>query len=309
MVSLLPAAHLLRGACVFGVCAMPSLASSLRKTLQQSHNHPYLLSPLNAIVRRTAFPLFCAGTDFNDCIRVAEMYGAAGIKLIIDHSTEEELNPEGWVRNAAQKSSLFKLIKSSLHSQAPFVPLKITALCSPEVLEAISRHITSRPEWTSNWTENNGWIPQPLQLDFESLVTRVTELGVEARESGIGLLLDAEQNHLQPAVDALAIRVMQNVNTNAQLTVYNTYQMYLKTGSARLARDLDYAQANHFGFGVKLVRGAYMMSETERAKALTSDVPMHDVKSKTDASYNASLSLLLNRIGGDGRFCVVNLLD
>ena len=57
-----------------------------------------------------------------------------------------------------------------------------------------------------------------------------------------------------------------------------------------------YADAKRDGYivGFKLVRGAYMEKERERAKILTYSSPINDTKVDTDVMYNEAVSFCLN---------------
>ena len=50
-----------------------------------------------------------------------------------------------------------------------------------------------------------------------------------------------------------------------RVVVTNTYQCYLKETTSNLMRDLETSNELGFNFGAKLVRGAYLVQERERA--------------------------------------------
>ncbi len=54
--------------------------------------------------------------------------------------------------------------------------------------------------------------------------------------------------------------------------------MYLKEASDWIKFDLDYAVKNGFSFGVKLVRGAYLKDERDRASKSGRPTPLWDSK-------------------------------
>ena len=92
--------------------------------------------------------------------------------------------------------------------------------------------------------------------------------------NNVKILIDAEESWIQDAVDDLILKLMQTYNSDT-LTVYSTLQTY------RWDR-LDYlkkihARAKAFGFklGFKIVRGAYMEKERERALKMGYPSPIH----------------------------------
>ena len=70
----------------------------------------------------------------------------------------------------------------------------------------------------------------------------------------------------QPAVDDLAIQYMRTYNQGKAI-VYNTAQLYRHDRLAQLTDALN-CQDEGFIYAVKIVRGAYMEKERERASRL-----------------------------------------
>ena len=72
----------------------------------------------------------------------------------------------------------------------------------------------------------------------------------------------------------------------ADPAVFGTYQAYLVDCNARLETDLERARREGFHLGAKLVRGAYMVHERERAAKLGYTDPIQPSVEATHASYN-----------------------
>lgn len=84
-----------------------------------------------------------------------------------------------------------------------------------------------------------------------------------AKERGVRLLFDAEQNAVQAAIDSWTMHFMRFYNQSGKggALVYGTYQAYLKDTPAKLVRHMEEAKSRGFTLGVKLVRGAYLGSD------------------------------------------------
>ena len=73
-----------------------------------------------------------------------------------------------------------------------------------------------------------------------------------ARTRGVRLVFDAEHQLVQPGIDAWTLDFQRRYNnTNrGKALVYGTYQAYLRSTPATLARHLRAAELEHFTLGV-----------------------------------------------------------
>ncbi|KAJ3299972.1 hypothetical protein HDU76_006185 [Blyttiomyces sp. JEL0837] len=76
--------------------------------------------------------------------------------------------------------------------------------------------------------------------------------------------------------------------------------MYLKDSLDRLKTDLDRFERNGKSFGLKIVRGAYMVSERERATEMSYPSPIHENLADTHKSYNSAIDLLISTAAKSG---------
>ncbi|RKL39241.1 hypothetical protein BFJ72_g6713 [Fusarium proliferatum] len=123
----------------------------------------------------------------------------------------------------------------------------------------------------------------PFPKQMQDSLNAVCEKAIERKAR---ILIDAEQQFVQPAIDDIALVLMRKYNRE-QAIVYNTYQAYLKSTPSTLLEHLHCAKDEGFTIGVKLVRGAYMNSEPRGL--------IHDTKQQTDDSYNSIAEGLLQR--------------
>jgi proline dehydrogenase len=114
-----------------------------------------------------------------------------------------------------------------------------------------------------------------------------------AQEKGVGILIDAEETWIQDPIDRLAIELMKVYNKEKAI-VYNTYQLYRNDRLHFLQLSHRLAKEGGFILGAKLVRGAYMEKERERAQKLGYPSPIHQDKAATDLDFNVAAQYCLD---------------
>lgn len=107
-----------------------------------------------------------------------------------------------------------------------------------------------------------------------------------AKEKGVGIAIDAEQNHIQAGIDSWALQAQEKYN-HGKAVIFSTYQAYLQSAPAIVAQHLAFAREKGFVLGVKLVRGAYLGTDP------------HDIfwssKADTDRAYDGIAEALIRR--------------
>jgi proline dehydrogenase len=91
---------------------------------------------------------------------------------------------------------------------------------------------------------------------------------------------------------------MMEVFNKDKVIVYNTIQLYRHDRLHFLQLSYKIAKQQQFKLGIKLVRGAYMEKERERAASMNYDSPIQATKEATDNDFNAAV-----------RFCFDHLED
>lgn len=121
-----------------------------------------------------------------------------------------------------------------------------------------------------------------------AMAQAITDLCDASAAKGVKLLPAAEPQNAQAAVDAWTLQFAEKYNTRpGHAVLYNTYQCYLKSTPATLARHLTLAKEKGFTLGVKLVRGAYLGTEKRDL--------IRDTKEDTDRAYNSIAEALLRK--------------
>lgn len=108
-------------------------------------------------------------------------------------------------------------------------------------------------------------------------------------------MIDAEETWLQDAIDSIAETMMRRHNTG-RCIVFTTAQLY-RHDRLDYVRSLE-SQARTEGWvaGVKLVRGAYMEKERDRAAEEGRPSPIQPDKAATDRDFDAAIDLALDRL-------------
>eukprot|EP00922_Rhytidocystis_sp_ex-Travisia-forbesii_P044436 GHVS01066282.1.p1 GENE.GHVS01066282.1~~GHVS01066282.1.p1 ORF type:complete len:606 (+),score=62.34 GHVS01066282.1:96-1913(+) len=146
-----------------------------------------------------------------------------------------------------------------------------------------------------------GGMPKALSdeevTSWEQLCSRVARLSDCAAEyPNVRVLVDAEQTFLQPAIDQIVMLEQQRCN-GRRAVVYNTYQAYLKDALPRLLADIKRSEHLNHRFGVKLVRGAYMVQERELCQTHGYADPINKDMASSHVNFDACVSKLLDKMG------------
>ena len=94
---------------------------------------------------------------------------------------------------------------------------------------------------------------------------------------------------------------MEKYNTEKPI-VYNTLQMYRHDRLAFLEKEHQKAKAGNYFLGFKLVRGAYMEKENERAHEKGYESPICESKFATDQNFNNGLKYMMDNLDGMSLF-------
>lgn len=147
--------------------------------------------------------------------------------------------------------------------------------------------------------EDRAFTEAALQEDevvlFQAMQRRLREVATLANKLGVRLMVDAEHTYFQPAIDHLVLQLQREFNRERPI-IFNTYQTYLKDSFERMGNDMHRSRREGFRFAAKLVRGAYMVLERDRAKRKGYSSPIHDSFEATEANFHRSISVLVQEV-------------
>ncbi|NXO02944.1 PROD dehydrogenase, partial [Rhinopomastus cyanomelas] len=130
---------------------------------------------------------------------------------------------------------------------------------------------------------------------MKRVLQRMDTLAKRAMEKGVRLMVDAEQTYFQPAISHLTLEMQRRFNKD-QPIIFNTFQCYLKDAFDNMTVDVELSRREDWHFGTKLVRGAYMEQERERAAKIGYEDPINPTYEKTNEMYHRCLDYILEEI-------------
>lgn len=99
-------------------------------------------------------------------------------------------------------------------------------------------------------------------------------------QTNFKILVDAEQSYVQLGIESVSEQMQEKYNKNT-IYILPTIQNYLKRSVERSKYEIEIAKRKNLVFGAKLVRGAYIVEETELASKNNADNPIVDCFEKT----------------------------
>lgn len=132
-------------------------------------------------------------------------------------------------------------------------------------------------------------------LQMKRMLQRMDVLAKKALETGVRLMVDAEQTYFQPAISRLTLEMQRKFNKDNPI-IFNTYQCYLKEAYDNVTADVELSRREGWHFGAKLVRGAYMQQERDRAAEVGYEDPINPTYEKTNEMYHKCLDYVLEEI-------------
>lgn len=233
--------------------------------------------PVKGIIRSTVFNHFCGGEHITDCETTIERLHSSGIYTLLDYSAEGKETTADFEHAATETIATIRMAHQD--PRVPFSVFKPTGIIPHRLLAKKNAKATFNEE---------------EELEWKLAMERITMICEAGKENNVPIFIDAEETWFQDAIDELAEELMQTYNRERAM-IYNTAQLYRKDRLQFLKNSFAKAQKDGYKLGMKLVRGAYMEKERDRAKEQGYPSPIHATKVDTDRDYDLAL-----------RFCVEN---
>ena len=234
--------------------------------------------PVEGLIRSTVFDHFCGGVNEVDCLKVVDNMFTKGVSSVLDYSVEGKEEEAQF--DAALEMTL-KTIEFAREREAiPFAVFKPTGFGRLDLYEKVGEKTV---------------LTEAEQQEWNRVISRFDLACKTAHEKDVLLLIDAEESWMQDAADAIVADMMRKYNKEKAI-VFNTLQMYRWDRLDYLKSLHEQAKSEGFYIGMKLVRGAYMETENDRATERGLKSPICVSKEATDINYDAAVLYMIENI-------------
>jgi proline dehydrogenase len=234
--------------------------------------------PVEGLIRASVFDHFCGGINEVDCLSVVDKMFTKGVSSVLDYSVEGKEEEEQF--DAALEMTLKTIEFAKERKAIPFAVFKPTGFGRFYLYEKLGEK-------------------QPLTVEEQKEWNRVVErfdiVCRAAYDKDVALLIDGEESWMQDAADDLVTQMMQKYNKEKTI-VFNTLQLYRWDRLDYLKKLHEQAKKERFYIGMKLVRGAYMEKENNRAEEKGYLTPICESKEATDFNYDKTVEYMMDNL-------------
>ena len=234
--------------------------------------------PVESLIKATVFDHFCGGINAKDCMPTVDRLWSKGVCSVLDYSVEGKEQEDPFDSATEMILEILDFVKEK--EAIPFAVFKPTGFGRFKLYQKVGGKKKLNDDETAEW---------------QRVVNRFDKVCKKAHDLEVSLLVDAEESWMQDAADELVEIMMRKYNTKKTI-VFNTLQTY------RWDR-LPYLKALHsrgledgFKIGMKVVRGAYMEKENERAQENGYPTPICSSKDETDENFNATIAYMAENL-------------
>lgn len=234
--------------------------------------------PVEGLIRSTVFDHFCGGVNEKDCMPVVASLEKASVYSVLDYSVEgkEEKTQFDTTMEKVMELTRFAEKKDTM----PFAVFKPTGLGRFEIWQKVTEKASLTESESQEW---------------QRIVARYDRICKVAHDCNISLLIDAEETWMQDAADKLCEQMMEKYNKEKPI-VFNTLQCYRRDRLEYLKSMHQKARDKGYKLGFKIVRGAYMEKENDRAEGKREPSPIFASKQATDDHFNSVMGYMMDHL-------------
>jgi proline dehydrogenase len=240
--------------------------------------------PVHGIIRKTIFKQFVGGETLEETAGIGATLGKYGVQVILDYGVEGKEGEDSF--DHATEEFIRVINYAATQSNIPFISIKVTGLARFALLQTLNEAPRLRSGIHDHEQEIDEW---------DRVRERMYTICEIAAEKGVGVLIDAEESWIQDPIDRLTMEMMELFNKD-KVVVYNTIQLYRHDRLHFLKLSHQIAQQKGFLLGAKLVRGAYMEKERNRAREMGYPSPIQPDKEASDRDYDLAVRYCIDHI-------------
>jgi proline dehydrogenase len=258
--------------------------------------------PIKGIIRKTIFAQFCGGENIKQCEKTINSLAKFGIGTILDYSVEGKTSNEDFEQTTNEIIST--IIESKNNNNIPFAVFKTTGIVRFGLLEKAN-------DGLKKLSENE-------LIEYNQFYDRIDRICKKGYENKVPIFIDAEESWIQNTIDRVVKEMIYKYNKESAI-IFQTVQMYRHDRLNYTIKEVEEAKNNGIKYGVKVVRGAYMEKERDRAKEKGYPSPIQPDKKTCDKDYNAVIEFLISEIDNvsfcagthneDSSLFLANLMD
>ncbi len=226
------------------------------------------------LIKNTIFEHFCGGETREESLPIIKELYSRKVYSILDYSVEGKEEEKVFDDTCEE---IVSIIKFSQHNDAmPFAVFKPTGFGRFSLYEKVNKKEDLTETETQEWNK---------------ILQRFEKVANAAYDAGIELMVDAEESWIQDAIDEIVENLMRKYNQK-RCVIFNTLQMYRHDRLQYLKNQYEKAEKEDYYLGFKVVRGAYMEKERERAQKMNYPSPIQKTKIDTDKDYDAAIDFI-----------------
>jgi proline dehydrogenase len=247
--------------------------------------------PVKGLIRNTIFKQFVGGETLEETANVANKLQHYDVQVILDYGVEGKEGEESFDHGCDE---FIRVIRYTAGKHSfPFMSIKVTGIARFSLLEKLDTAATGKSGYQGK--VHTEVLDEKEKEEWKRVEQRILRICEAAAQAGTAVLVDAEETWIQDPVDALTMQMMERFNKQ-KVVVFNTIQLYRHDRLPFLKESFQQAQQKNFILGAKLVRGAYMEKERNRAAERGYPSPIQPSKEATDKDYNAALEFCIDHL-------------
>ena len=231
--------------------------------------------PVAPLFKYTVYNHFSGGETFKECKRTIAKLAENNVGVLLNYGVELKETDSDF--DTALQKNIEAIDFSHKNKYVRAICVKPTSYGRFALFEKV---------------QNKEALSADETAEYERVRQRFDKVCQYAHDNDVVLYMDAEESWIQDALDELTNEMMYKYNRK-KCYVYNTIQLYRWDRLNYLKTEVAEAKVQGYLYGAKLVRGAYMEKERERAKELGYKSPIHTNKKGVDADFDEAVEFCL----------------